>query len=643
MRRWAALLATLILTVGYTSSVRPHPDDQWIAPQLALARWAEAVASHDRATIILATAEGSPPFESPDADYVITRYATFTPVPGGLRAGPVVVRIDDGTLEYALDVRLVEDDGAWKVAGVTPAAMPSALTRASVPEPASTRLVRFKLFDADGDEAVFARVHITDESGTYWPPQGHERSVRTGWRQNVGGDVVIAGKTYAYVPSEFSAELPAGKFRIEARKGTEYLPASKSFEVEVETMGKASIEVPLHRWIHMNERLWYAGDTHTHFLDDRTALLEQRAEDVNMVYVLATKWGELITDVNGFTGAPSTASLPSNIVVVNEETRHGWLGHAILHGITELVYPLSWGGPPEGIAGGIDYPPMAHQADRAHAQGGLVTWAHFPNPGGELAVDVALGKIDSVDLFTWGDPFSPTDPRYPSAVETWYQFLNTGARLPATAGTDKMLNVQVLGSVRTYVQSNGPFSYEAWLQAIKSGRSFVTTGPVIALTANDSPIGSELNLKGGQRVAIRATVEAPYELYPIDTLEIIVGGEVLASKRNDGSESALALELELVPTESTWIAARARGTKLMPYQAWALLGTNGIQPMAHTSPIYVSLDGGSVWSEEAARALERRVDAAIEWAKSTGKFSNEAQRAEVIALYEQAKAIYRAK
>ena len=77
--------------------------------------------------------------------------------------------------------------------------------------------------------------------------------------------------------------------------------------------------------------------------------------------------------------------------------------------------PLTWGGPVGGVRGGYDFPPMAHQADRTHTQGGMVTGAHFPGPSGELAVDVALGKIDSVDLFTWGNTFA--GPAGQSAVE----------------------------------------------------------------------------------------------------------------------------------------------------------------------------------------------------------------------------------
>ncbi len=97
--------------------------------------------------------------------------------------------------------------------------------------------------------------------------------------------------------------------------------------------------------------------------------LELRGEDLNVVNILVSKWGELITNAEHFIGAPSPLSDADHIVYVNEETRHHVLGHAVLLNLKELVYPLSWGGPDEGVHGGYDYPPMAHQADKTHQQG----------------------------------------------------------------------------------------------------------------------------------------------------------------------------------------------------------------------------------------------------------------------------------
>ena len=601
----------------------------------------------DRERVAELTAQGSPPFAGSPETSVIVRYATFSDTPQGVLASPVVWSGDRGTFRLAGTVLLVEEADGWKVKRATPGsvALPAKLLPSGLPEHADTVPVVFSLIDAATQAPVYARVRIVDPDDVYWPPDGHQKHIRVGWRQDVGGDVKIADKTYAYVTPEFTAHLPPGTYTLEVRKGTEYRPVTHPFAVTTTSSKESLIEVAVERWIDMNAQGWYSGDTHTHFLDAPTGLLELRAEDLNVVYILASKWGELITDVTRFTGAPSKLSRDKQIVVYNEETRHRWLGHTILHGITELVYPLSWGGPSEGVSGGYDYPPMAYQADKAHAQNGLVTWAHFPYPGGELPVDVALGKVDTVDLFTWGDAFGPgpTLPNgvtLPGAIDTWYWLLNTNARLPATAGTDKMLNTQVTGSVKVFAYTGATFSYAGWLAALKSGKTIVSTGPVVTLSANGEPIGSELRLQPGEKVTVQADLRAPYDVYPVDTLEIVMGGNVVASVTNDQHRDRLNARVTVAPQTSTWVAARAYGAKLLPYQAWALLGTQGIPPMAHTSPIYLTVDEQPVWVAAAAEQLAQWVDVAIGWVQTEGHFRTEGHRHEMIELFKQAKRYY---
>ena len=582
-----------------------------------------------------------------DPSGVLLEYATFEPVDGGIRISPIVIEIDKGSFRLPVSAVAVRRDGEWRLTSLDRAnEFPEALKPKGLAEIVDTQPIAFALVDARTQAPVFARVHIEDASGGYWPPRGHQKNIRVGWREDVGGDVKIAGQTYAYVEPAFVADLPLGEYTVTIDKGMEYAPATSKFVVAAEP---ASHTLAIERTVDMNKDGWYSGDTHVHFLSDHSALLELRAEGLNVVNVLATRWGELITNAQDVTGAPSRLSLPDGIVYFNEETRHGYLGHAVLHRLKSLVYPLSWGGPTEGVYGESDYPPMAVQADKTHAQGGLVTWAHFPFPGAEAAVDIALGKIDSVDLFTWGDAFadqpSPTGSgMVAGSVAAWYAFLNTGFGLPVTAGTDKMLNVQVTGSVRTYARVDGRFSYDRWLEAIRGGRTFVTTGPIVAMSVNGKPIGSTLALEHGAKVDVVADVRAAFDRYPIDALEIVANGKVVAIARNDGGASTLHLEHSFVPTESAWIAVRAHGSKTLPYQVWPLLGPAGvgIPAMAHTSPTYVVLDGAPIRSPDDARKLAASVDSLIDWAKTHGSYRSDAQRAEVVSLYERAKRVYTA-
>ena len=629
-------LALVLTPVGHS-----HPNHDLDAVRLNLHIWSNALIRNDQATFERYLTQNSPLREATlAARKVELQRATFTPNEAGVLVAPIILTSSTGLSARA--AQMVNEDGVWKIATFTTTALPPDLVP-RLPEQSRTRPVRFSLRDAKTDEPVFGRVSILDGEGEYWPPRGHQRNIAIGWRADVGGDVLIDGRTYAYVDPNFVADLPMGDFEITVLKGSEYQPASA--RITLSEHPPEPVTVKLKRWMDMNSRGWYSADTHVHFLDGHTARLEIQAEDVNVINVLATKWGELITNVEHVTGGPSIHSFRNGLIYFNEETRHGFLGHTILQRIKELVYPLTWGGPgkaSEGVLGQPDYPPMAHQADKAHAQGALVTWAHFPFPSGELAVDVALGKIDTVDLFTWGDAFQDgVLGRGAGALTYWYHFLNTGFRLPATAGTDKMLNTQVVGSVKTYAFIGKPeITYDDWIEAISNGRTFVTTGPVLQFSVNGQPIGGELRLEKGDKVKLTAEVSAPYDLYPVDRLEIVVGGRVVASQVNDSRLADLSVSTEVTAEDSSWAAARAHGDTLLPYQVWSFLRQRGVPPMAHTSPVYLTVAKRPVWSEESATFLASRVDAAIDWARTKANFETAEQQAEVIALFERAKQVY---
>lgn len=639
-------LIYLIIVLLVPNSVGAHPSDDWVAQSRVLALWSQAVTEFNGALVDELTADGHTPYPSEGNTRIDMTRAIFSEKDGKVIAEPVILVVDNGSFLIPRRVTLIRQGSKWRISNVVPSSLRPDHPLALLPELAATAPISFRIVETATGLPVYSRVSIIGPDGEYWPPRGHQKNIRTGWREDVGGDVFIDGQTFAYVPPEFVADLPlTGEFTIVVRKGIEYLPARHSFRTNTK---KHSVQVEIPRWIDMRAEGWYAGDNHTHFLSEQSALIELRAEDLSLVNILATKWGESITDVDRFRGAPSPYSTHTEIVVINQEMRHHWLGHTILHDISELVHPLTWGGPSEGVRGGYDYPPMALQADRAHAQGGLVTWAHFPNPGGELAVDIGLGKIDTIDLFTWGDPFAAgpmlaDGTRQSSAIDMWYLFLNTGSRLPATAGTDKMLNAQVTGSVRTWVKSEGSFSYKNWLAALRTGRTMVSTGPVVNLNVEGVGPGAVLQYDSGAIVKVEATLRAPFQVYPVEVLEIVHNGTVVATAFNKDERSILSVEAAIEVTGSGWIAARARGSSLLPYQVWSLLGTSGIPPVAHTSPVYLEVDGKPIWHEDAARKLERQVDRAVEWTTSNGRYQTEQQRQEVLELYQKAKAHFATK
>ncbi len=544
-----------------------------------------------------------------------------------------------------------KEKGTWKITGIKSLESINKINKNFQASLQKTHKIKFSVKDTETGDFVYSRVHIQDEKGEYWPVNGHQKNIRLGSAQDVGGDVQINNKTYAYVEPDFMVELPEGKYSIEVFHGMEYLPETQTFIVN--GTKDETISIALQRWVNMKKDGWYSGDTHTHFLSEKSALLESQGEDLNITNLLATGWGiyttkwhKLITDLEKFTGEKSRFSSKQHIVYVNEESRHGFLGHAILHPLRQLISPLSWGGTSrgaEGVPGGFDYPPIAHLADKAHAQGAIVTAAHFPYPPGEIAVDVALGKIDSIDLFTFGDTFYKKTSTFhglemPTPAELWYKFLNTGATLTATAGTDKMRNIQVIGSVRTYVHlENNDLSYNNWVDGIKKGKTFVTTGPMIWMTLNGKPIGSMLHNKKGEEIIVKARVKSAT---PVREIELIQNGKIIAKKENPDNLLELTMEFKTIVMDSTWLAARAYAPEKLDYQRFSLLRTNGIPQMAHTSPIYVTVDEKPRMSKDDAVFLIKLCDLSIEWVKKTANFQKPEHKKEMLELFQKAKARY---
>lgn len=647
--------ATLLIVSLAVSSFKAfsHASDDLIPLRLTVAEWASAYQSdnlEELSDLLSDDFNGSPAGKSAylarlpllPVKKVILRYATYNIDNESARVSSIVhMPYRELYIPFSLSMSLEKEGSEWKITSITESdELPPDLVPIDHPHLHVTYEKPVAVRDSQTGEPVHSRVHIRDENGAYWPPQGHRKVIAEGWREDIGGDVIVAGKTYAYVDPDFVLPLPEGRYTMEIMRGPEYIPQSIDFKVDAGP--PSSITVRLDRWINMAARGWYSGDSHTHFLEPHTALQEARGEDLNVINVLSSSGGNLITQIHQFTGAPSVLSDDKNIVYISEETRHDYLGHTVLLGLKEHVFPFGWGGPLTGVHGGFDYPTMAHQADKAHAQeGALVAWSHLPHPHGELPIDVALGKIDAVEAMVFGSPFDKhpvrvrmgeLTPTELAPIDLWYNILNTGFNMPALGSTDKMWNSQVAGSVRTYVEVEGEFTYQNWVEGIRAGRTQFSSGPVIFFSVEGRQLGDTIEVEGRTSLHFTATVES---LLPVDTLEIVVNGAIAASIENPKGEQKVTLDGAIDIGQSAWIAARAYSAHRFPTQAQ--LTGDGSPLMAHTSPIYISVNNQPRTSPESAKYLLRICDQTIRWAKTMARYQNEEQRMEVVALYERAR------
>jgi hypothetical protein len=431
--------------------------------------------------------------------------------------------------------------------------------------------VRFTIRDRATGQPTPARVHLRTADGRYLPPYGHRHEVNDRWFEDYGADVLLGSTPYAYVSGSFDAELPSGEVLIEVAKGFDFRPVRRSIAVEP---GQRKVVVEIDRARDHRSAGWITADTHVHFLSPQTAHLEAAAEDINVVNLLATQWGDLFTNVGDYTGAASGSSTAETVVWVGTENRQHFLGHMNLLGTQgQTVGRMCAGGPPESFFGDPLHTTLSEWADRGHAEHGLVVIPHFPVPYAEVVADVALGKVDGVEIRDFADGVDSV------AVREWYRLLNVGFRVAAVGGTDKMSAGMPLGGVRTYTRiDDGAVSFEAWARGVRAGKTITSTGPFIDLHVEGLEIGDELEMTGnGGQVYVQAIASA---WQPLRRLEIVHNGRVVDAAVPGDDPYRIELSTSVHIERDGWIAARCDGLDTL-WHSWPM------RSAAHTSPIYV--------------------------------------------------------
>jgi hypothetical protein len=443
--------------------------------------------------------------------------------------------------------------------------------------PAARNWVRVTIKDRTTGQPTPARIHVRAADGRYLPPYGHRHEVNDRWFEDYGADLLLGGTSYAYVNGKFDIELPTGESYVEVAKGFEYEPIRQLVNI---APGQRDLSLEIDRKVNWRRNGWVSADTHVHFLSPQTAVLEAQAEGLNLLNLLATQWGDLFTNVGDFTGAMSGGSDDETIVWVGTENRQHFLGHMSLLGLRgETVGRMCSAGPAESELGDPVDVTMADWSDQARKGGGIVVIPHFPSPYSEVVADVALGKVDGLEIRDF-DPGTDSFVRS-FATKEWYRLLNAGFRVAAVGGTDKMSAAMPVGGVRTYSRiDRGDFSFDAWAESVRKGRTFTTSGPLIDLHVEGREVGDEIRVPPtGGTVEVEATAICAW---PLSRLELVQNGRVIeVATANADDPHTIVLKTSVHVEGTGWIAARCLG----PSTFWHI---RPVAAAAHTSPIYIS-------------------------------------------------------
>ncbi len=392
-----------------------------------------------------------------------------------------------------------------------------------------------------------------------------------------------------YVAGKFHLSLPPGTYQLSLSKGHEFL--RQQINVIIKPGQTLRQTYRLKRWTNMAAKGWYSTDSHIHIRrsprENPLILTWLQAEDVNVGALL--RMGDFWeTYYPQYAYGEAGLYQRGNYLLTTgqEDPRTPELGHAFAIGATDRVRRRD------------RYYFFDEIFDKIHQLGGLTGYAHqaetFHGYRG-LTLDALRGKVDALELLQFC-----VDER-PLHTEHYYHLLDLGIPLIATAGSDfpwcgqdhghgPPERLSRIGNARFYTYlGNDSLSFANWRKAVRAGHTFVSSGPMLDLRVNGAQPGDRLNVKRGDSLQITVHAYGHSGQVPLDTLELVSHGQVIGrvtSREPGQSTTHLSLSFTLPTVEQgQWIAARCSAG---PSQA------------AHTTPVYVTIDGGGFHNPETA-------------------------------------------
>ena len=415
--------------------------------------------------------------------------------------------------------------------------------------------------------------------GIEFAPQFDKQGKASGARNaNLPGPLA---DSFWCVPGPFDMTLAPGTWQIGVRRGVEHDVIFEDVTIRSGETQERTFRPQ--RWTDMRKLGWWSGDDHVHCrilsdTDARNLMSWVRAEGIHLANVV--KMGDIYRtyfEQRGF-GPDYRVVDGEHVLSPGQECprTHDQIGHTLAMNITSMVRDTD------------RYFLYDEVFDKVHAQGGLSGYAHI-NSGifhvhRDMTLNLPRGKVDFAEILQFNN----------LGTDLYYDFLNLGCKLTASAGSDVPWG-GTIGEVRAYAYlGKKPFTADNWFAAFGRGRTFTSSGPMIEFRVDNALPGDEIRLKSDKKLRIRARAWGdPKRMSPVK-LEIVRHGEVVrTAESSDPKRSEVALDFTVNAGHGCWIAARARAGE----------GTS-----AHTTPVYVVREGLRFWKFDGLDALfEKRM------------------------------------
>lgn len=445
--------------------------------------------------------------------------------------------------------------------------------------------IQAEILDEATGQPVAARLYVHSSNGTWHfaePASADGRVIRYEKQNWINANSQEFHSSIS--PHPFRLQLPPGTYQLTVERGKEYLPWTQELTVTSDTK---PISIRIRRWIDMASRGWFSGDTHVH-RPIRQIGIPMLADDVNVALPMVywTTRSELTAALGDRTDRDDSR-LPSEVISIDTT-------HAIWPKNTEWEI-FSVNGKPHTLGAlfamnhkspfEVGIPPVQKVLEQARREGAFLDMDKHDWPFA-IALPPLLGNQLTFELANnhmWRTEFAFTNWTTPAPQwmqlgdgksggekewiefthQTYWALLNCGMRLQPTAGTATGVHPVPIGFGRVYVHTPGGFQYDRWIDGLKRGDSFVTTGPMLFVRAN--------------RDRLDAVVEADG---PLESVEWIINGVVQpavlrANISNKDGSVRLESSIESTFRSTSWVALRA----------WQK-SADGRWRFAHSAPVW---------------------------------------------------------
>jgi hypothetical protein len=522
--------------------------------------------------------------------------------------------------------------------------------------------VQLQVHDDDGSATV-AEFVITDAQGRVFPSR----------LRRLEPDFYFQDQIYRYDGESIS--LPSGDYTFRVTRGPEYLVETRS--VFIPPVKTHQLNFDLKRWIKLADHGWVSGDHHIHaagcsHYDSPTQGVNPAAmmrhilgEDLQVGCVLT--WGPCwYFQKDFFNGRNHGLSTRNNVMRYDIEVSgfpSSHAGHLCLLRLSEDDYPnttkieewpswdlpvLKWGKDQNGVVG------FSHSGWGLMVEEEILPSYQMPKFDGiganEFVVDVTHDVVDFI---------SAVDTPIIWELSIWYHTLNCGFDTRISGETDfPCIYGERVGLGRSYVKLpvKRKINFDAWVQGIKDGRSYVGDGRshLYDFKVNGLGVGekrgngraSYLALTPSEPIVATVTAAALLAETPSDDLlnrplrskpywhverarigdtrkvpvELVVNGIVVETQEVVGDGKLHELSFEYKLKQSSWVAMRIFAT-------------------SHTNPIFIEVGGEPIRaSKRSALWCLEAVD--VCWQSKVGRIRADDQ-AEAKLAYDHARERYK--